>query len=594
MGQGASTQQQQQQQAQNGADTPRHDERPSGKVKSSGVAGTQQQPSASVRTDASTSRHVSGSSSHGATERHPRSSDRLDSSGKPRRKSLDMPDMSLAMTGTGSATGVSSGAHTPLVGVAHPQQSGGSLIAERHSPNYVRYNNALAAQRAPYRPPSGQSSATLTPQTAAFTGQHPAADDTGTQTELGGEDGSLGLPMAAGPLDGGHSQEESASNSQVTATSKTSGWSRWKDKTSGGSEGFGKKAQPITGAPDALHAQGHASHANISRTSKQPPLQPIATQGRPDNAHTANGTDPRIAAPTARGDTKIAAAKLEDSVTPTSLSPTTALPTFPPWQAFAAASADAVALAGDASMTDASTSVPPTLMPPIPTPLKQPTETILAPEVPPDVNIIVPPLIAAEGAHDIIEPSTALALGMSEAIGALAAVAAASGNIITPVTTSGVTLSDLSASAANAKNTSPTERLPPNVSAAMLAANAIAINSASGHSTGHTTPSAGFASPLIPGSTPPMGNPPNTLPAAASIAALNPNLAQDPKAQEAVQAATVDLGAGPDGVPTLLTWKAEEQTSDDPSKPTEGAHQVFVTGTFANGWNTKIELRPKL
>lgn len=148
---------------------------------------------------------------------------------------------------------------------------------------------------------------------------------------------------------------------------------------------------------------------------------------------------------------------------------------------------------------------------------------------------------------------------------------------------------------------------------------------------------AGFHSPLLPGSTPPIGNPPNTLPAAAPLAALNPELINNPKMREVVQAATVDLGAGPDGVPTLLTWKAEEEdaiggeedttrtsspsakaldprgtgtgggpsgispgdpdrhTSSDhhgPPKPS-GPQQVFVTGTFAKGWNTKIELRRK-
>ncbi|OAV89445.1 hypothetical protein PTTG_28692 [Puccinia triticina 1-1 BBBD Race 1] len=45
-----------------------------------------------------------------------------------------------------------------------------------------------------------------------------------------------------------------------------------------------------------------------------------------------------------------------------------------------------------------------------------------------------------------------------------------------------------------------------------------------------------------------------------------------------VQAApALDIGAGPDGVPTLLTWK-------------EPAHEVYVTGTFSK-WRQQIKLR---
>lgn len=67
---------------------------------------------------------------------------------------------------------------------------------------------------------------------------------------------------------------------------------------------------------------------------------------------------------------------------------------------------------------------------------------------------------------------------------------------------------------------------------------------------------------------------------AYSIAAPLPSVLAS---QPATQAAAVDLGAGPEGVPTLLTWKNED----------EPAGKVFVTGTFAKGWRTKIEMRKK-
>jgi hypothetical protein len=175
---------------------------------------------------------------------------------------------------------------------------------------------------------------------------------------------------------------------------------------------------------------------------------------------------------------------------------------------------------------------------PIPSPLKQPTETILAPELPSDVPIVV--------------RTTYMPSELSHAI----------------TDSTGNPLPAMGAGASGTSNSA----MPPSAQA-------------------------DFTSPLIPGSTPPLGNPPNTLPAAAPIAALNPTLSQDPKAQEAVKNATVDLGAGPDGVATLLTWKAEEETTGTSGLDGTGAlqtkipSQVFVTGTFAKGWSTKIELR---
>ena len=57
-------------------------------------------------------------------------------------------------------------------------------------------------------------------------------------------------------------------------------------------------------------------------------------------------------------------------------------------------------------------------------------------------------------------------------------------------------------------------------------------------------------------------------------------------------ASVVDLGAGPDGVPTLIKWTNEDgQSVGGDGVKEEGPKEVFVTGTFAKGWKTKIELR---
>jgi hypothetical protein len=90
---------------------------------------------------------------------------------------------------------------------------------------------------------------------------------------------------------------------------------------------------------------------------------------------------------------------------------------------------------------------------------------------------------------------------------------------------------------------------------------------------------------LVPSST---LQPLASLPAAAPISALT-SLPVDAATTEAVKAATVDLGGGSDGVPTLLTWKTNEEAQIESGPP----KNVYVTGTFANSWKTKIQLRKK-
>ena len=223
--------------------------------------------------------------------------------------------------------------------------------------------------------------------------------------------------------------------------------------------------------------------------------------------------------------------------------------------------------------------------PPLPSPLRQPIETILAPELPSNVTITVPAHFPIDAAHDIIPPSGLEAVAASSAAlprGSPALLLSPRAALLNPM--EGAAAQDLIAAETQASDSLP-------------ASGGGAQQPSGGHGTmtASTGNASGFASPLLPGSTPPLNNPPNTLPAAAPIAALNPTLAQDPRVQQAVQAATVDLGAGPDGVPTLLTWKADEETmlNGEKGMQTGTPEKVFVTGTFAKGWNAKIELRRK-
>ncbi|BGP14903.1 hypothetical protein JCM10213_003740 [Rhodosporidiobolus nylandii] len=101
------------------------------------------------------------------------------------------------------------------------------------------------------------------------------------------------------------------------------------------------------------------------------------------------------------------------------------------------------------------------------------------------------------------------------------------------------------------------------------------------------------------GGTPTVPSPAVLLPPAvfnAPVAAIPIPLLSVPSQTIAqnLLAAAVDLGAGPDGVPTLIKWKNEDgqvpaaQSKDGKAR---GPKEVFVTGTFAKGWKTKIELR---
>ncbi|GAA5908060.1 hypothetical protein JCM6882_000215 [Rhodosporidiobolus microsporus] len=101
------------------------------------------------------------------------------------------------------------------------------------------------------------------------------------------------------------------------------------------------------------------------------------------------------------------------------------------------------------------------------------------------------------------------------------------------------------------------------------------------------------------GATPVAPSPAVLLPPAvfnAPVAAIPIPLLSvpSPAVAQSLVAAAVDLGAGEQGVPTLIKWKNEDgQVGADAGggREARGPREVFVTGTFAKGWKTKIELR---
>lgn len=499
---------------------------------------------------------------------------------KPRRKSLDMPDMSLSMTGT--ATGGTT-----------PQSTAGTPVQQRNS----------------IFPPRQNSSSANTPAGSAHTSPKVSLRIPHSDSNASAEDGIAMAPAAIGDSNAQSSSATANITSPTVSSAALSPAARWARHRDGIKEGFGKKAQPVVEAA-VLHAAGtsagQASQNNnapslstspttpfqpLSKVSshnsgqrvKLPPVETGAHVRRPDAADSSilsaqdndsssaqssgfviRHNEVHHAPPSAPG-------QAIDPVHLSSLLKSGQIKEAQKAQAAAAAAANAEGALDKSSRQSSTTrekespatshntvqphhlvfasaqdSQPPTpggtnsyaTPVPIPSPLKQPVDTILAPELPAEVPLVIPTLMPTELSHAITDstgnPLPAMGAG--------------------PASTANDAMSSAAASA-------------------------------------------DYTSPLIPGSTPPLGNPPNTLPAAAPIAALTSELAQDPKAQEAVENATVDLGAGPDGVATLLTWKAEEETTGASGLDGTGAllskipSQVFVTGTFAKGWSTKIELR---
>jgi hypothetical protein len=519
---------------------------------------------------------------------------------KPRRKSLDMPDMGLSMTSGGAGGGGGTGTPNSIQGT--PTQLRTSIF-----PASRQHSSSMST-------PTG--SAQQSPKMSLRI--QPGVEGTNTNSN-GAEDG---LPMAFAPMQQSHHAEPgTSSNPSITsptlsnATMSPAGrWARHKD---GVKEGFGKKAQPVIGEAAVLHAAGlsaekasqnnNAPSLSTSPTVPQIPLsgssmssraspsssssrarlgnmdttQPSSSTRRfeagdnnsllspllPDDIHRqppsapGHALDPAqlasLLAPTHQKQHQQSQLRQSHDALPDhahlhgTSSPTSSNTTVQQQQQHN----NHLRISNTQQQQQQSDSIPSTpgasgaghfsIPVPIPSPLKQPTETILAPELPADVPIVVPSYIPPDLSHAIITDSI--------------------GN-------------PLPAMGSNASRT---------------AQDVVSASSSNTAAAGADS----VSSPLIPGSTPPLGNPPNTLPAAAPIAALNPTLSQDPKAQEAVKAATVDLGAGPDGVATLLTWKAEEETTGSSGLDGTGAlktkipSQVFVTGTFAKGWSTKIELR---
>lgn len=86
--------------------------------------------------------------------------------------------------------------------------------------------------------------------------------------------------------------------------------------------------------------------------------------------------------------------------------------------------------------------------------------------------------------------------------------------------------------------------------------------------------------------------PPTLLHAPAAAIPIPLDSVPSPTIAASIRAAAVDIGAGPEGVPTLIKWQNEDgQRPAANGKPAQGPAQVFVTGTWAKGWKTKVELR---
>ncbi|KAI5480421.1 AMP-activated protein kinase beta subunit [Pseudohyphozyma bogoriensis] len=105
---------------------------------------------------------------------------------------------------------------------------------------------------------------------------------------------------------------------------------------------------------------------------------------------------------------------------------------------------------------------------------------------------------------------------------------------------------------------------------------------------------------------PPQAGTPNQAPSPQSTAVLIPPAVFNAPAAvipipllsmsseavaENLRTAAVDVGAGQDGVATLIKWKDEEGQGKTPDGKAFGPKEVYVTGTFAKGWKMKIELR---
>lgn len=493
---------------------------------------------------------------------------------KPRRKSLDMPDMSLSMTGTAGGGGT-------------PQSAAGTPVQQRTS----------------IFPPRQNSSAAGTPAGSAHTSPKVSLRIPHSDSNASAEDGIAMAPTAVGDSNAQNNTTTANITSPTVSSAALSPAARWARHKDGIKEGFGKKAQPVVEAA-VLHAAGTSAN-QASQNNNAPSLSTSPTTPfQPLSKVSSNTSNQRVKLPPVDTGAHVRRSDAADQsiLSPQDNDSSSAqssgfvirhnevhhAPPSAPGQAIdpvhlssllksgqikeaqklqAAASGNVEGVSDTSSRPSSSTrekvspatsnntvqqhhlifanaqdSQPPTpgasafaTPVPIPSPLKQPIDTILAPELPAEVPLVIPTVMPSQLSHAITDST-------------------------------GNPLPAMGAGPASTAND------------AMAA-------------------TADYTSPLIPGSTPPLGNPPNTLPAAAPIAALTAELAQDPKAQEAVKNATVDLGAGSDGVATLLTWKAEEETTGASGLDGTGTllskvpSQVFVTGTFAKGWSTKIELR---
>ncbi|GAA6019095.1 hypothetical protein JCM10207_006541 [Rhodosporidiobolus poonsookiae] len=209
-------------------------------------------------------------------------------------------------------------------------------------------------------------------------------------------------------------------------------------------------------------------------------------------------------------------------------------------------------------------------------------------------NVVAPQTSFAGAASAIFAPTPASPPPGASGLGGLPISPHASSHSTSPIPTSSLLPPHTASPSPPSTAPADTVLAPPVPTHALpLAADHIPSGTsviASPQTSRGTTPTGGIPSPtvLLP---PQVFNHPVAAIPIPVLAVQSSSLA------EGLLAAAVDLGAGEEGVPTLIKWKNEDgqeaprRLPDGSMSQGKGPQEVYVTGTFAKGWKTKIELR---